>query len=371
MFSEALFYLFIACTVIQLIYWWGVFFRLARYEETSESPINEEKKVSIVICAHNEEENLRKNLPHILNQNYRSFELVVVNHNSSDQSGKVLAEYQGKFPYLRIVDFDNMNQSLAGKKKALERGIAEAKNNVLLLTDADCKPTTENWLKEMQNKFRGDKKIVLGFSPYRKKKGLLNLFIRYETIYTAIQYFSFALAKMPYMGVGRNLAYHKDLFAKANGFKNHEHITSGDDDLFVNQVATSENVEISLKEETFVLSEPKETWGSFFRQKARHLTTGTAYKGKHQFFLALLSATHFGHYLLGGLLLFSQCSTWNAVILLYMVRISSVTVLHYFLLKKFREMSMLKWIPILDALLVIYYIIFAPYLFTGNRKTWT
>ena len=371
MIIKLLFYLFIVCTVVQLIYWWGVFFTLARYKETAENPKKKAEEVSIIICARNEEANLKKNLPLILNQNYRSFEVVVVNHNSTDQSTNVLGEYQGKFPYLRIVDFHNVNQFLAGKKKALEQGILTAKNKVLLLTDADCEPSSENWLSQMQNKLEGDKEIVLGFSPYRKKKGLLNLFIRYETIYAAIQYFSFALAKMPYMGVGRNLAYHKNLFAKANGFKSHEHITSGDDDLFINQVANSNNVAINLNEESFVLTEPKKTWRSFFRQKARHLTTGTAYKGKHQFFLALLSATHFGHYLLGGLLLFNSSSAWNAVILFYLVRITSVFVLQYFLLKKFKEIAMLKWIPFLDAIFVIYYLVFAPYLFIGNRKTWT
>jgi hypothetical protein len=65
----------------------------------------------------------------------------------------------------------------------------------------------------------------------------LNRFIRFETVYSAVQYLSFALNGSPYMGVGRNLIYHKSLFAEANGFKSHEKIASGDDDLFINQVA--------------------------------------------------------------------------------------------------------------------------------------
>jgi len=222
----------------------------------------------------------------------------------------------------------------------------------------------------MQGSMQGDKQIVLGFSPYIRYPGCLNLFIRYETIYTAVQYFSFALAKMPYMGVGRNLAYHKRLFELAGGFKKHEHIASGDDDLFINQVSTPQNVNINIDPDTFVFSEPKRSWKAYFGQKARHMTTGREYQTKHKILLGLLSTSHFGHYLFGGLVLMAQGSA-NVVIILYISRMLSLIILYGKILKKLRDPSMLIWIPILDAAFVLFYLVFAPFLMTGKRNQWT
>ncbi len=370
---------FIICTIVQLCFWWGLFSKLAFYktpENTGVSSDNqqskEEKPVSIVICARNEAQNLAKFLPRILSQNYRLYEVIVVNDNSSDTSQDILIQHTINCPYLRIIHIHNKYEydSQAGKKKVLAEGIRSARHNVLLLTDADCEVASENWLRKMQGSMQGEKQIVLGYSPYIRYPGCLNLFIRYETIYTAVQYFSFALAKMPYMGVGRNLAYHKDLFELAGGFSKHEHIASGDDDLFINQVSTQKNVNINIDPESFVFSEPKRSWKSYFRQKARHMTTGREYKLKHKVLLGLLSTTHFGHYLLGGLLLTAQLNA-NVVITLYLIRMISLIILYGKILKKLRDPSMLIWIPILDATFVLFYVVFAPFLMTRKRNQWT
>ena len=247
MFGNILIIGFIACTVIQLAFWWGLFSKLAYYKNSTESGQSaaksgdiEQKPVSIIICARNEAENLAKFLPRILSQNYRLYEVIVVNDNSDDTTGEVLIQHTINCPYLRIINIHNKYEfdSQVGKKKVLAEGIDAARHNVLLLTDADCEVASENWLRKMQGSLQGDKQIVLGYSPYFRYPGCLNLFIRFETVYTAVQYFSFALAKMPYMGVGRNLAYQKHLYELAGGFKQHEHIASGDDDLFINQVST-------------------------------------------------------------------------------------------------------------------------------------
>jgi len=175
---------------------------------------------------------------------------------------------------------------------------------------------------------------------------------------------------MPYMGVGRNLAYHKSLYELAGGFKKHEHIASGDDDLFINQVSTQQNVIINIDPDTFVFSEPKRNWKAYFRQKARHMTTGREYKAKHKILLGLLSSSHFGHYLLGGLILMTQTNAL-VVIILYSIRMSSLIILYGKILKKLRDPSMLIWIPILDAAFVLFYVVFAPFLMTRKRNQWT
>ena len=370
---------FSACTLVQLVYWWGLFSKLAFYKNPSEeaqNPVNTgdtvQKPVSIIICARNEADNLAKFLPRILSQNYRLYEVIVVNDNSNDTTEQVLIQHTINCPYLRIINIHNKyeSDSQVGKKKVLAEGIDAARHNVLLLTDADCEVASKDWLRKMQGSLQGDKQIVLGYSPYIRYPGCLNLFIRFEAVYTAVQYFSFALAKMPYMGVGRNLAYHKHLFELAGGFKKHEHIASGDDDLFINQVSTQKNVTINIDSDSFTYSEPKRSWKAYFRQKARHMTTGREYQTKHIILLGLLSATHFGHYFLGGLVLLTQYSV-NVVIILYLIRMISLIILYGKILKKLRDPSMLIWIPILDAAFIIYYVVFAPFLMTGKRNQWT
>lgn len=324
--------------------------------------------ISIIICARNEAENLKKNLPRILNQNYRSFEVIVVNDQSEDETENILLNFNIKYPILRVCKVMHKPLDQPGKKYALARGIEVAKNDILLLTDADCFPHSEDWLREMQQIIREPVAIGLGYSPYLKHPGWLNRFIRFETVYTATQYFSFALAGYPYMGVGRNLIYKKSLFRQSDGFRRHRHIASGDDDLFVSAVATRENTGIVIKQSAFTYSEPASDWSAYYRQKARHYTTGKYYHPLHQMLLSLLALSHFLHYF-GGIVLILKISTMF-VGLLYIARLSVIIIVYRSVLKKFHEEDLLPWIPVLDVSLVIYYMLFAHTLFTGNTHKW-
>ena len=168
---------------------------------------------------------------------------------------------------------------------------------MLLLTDADCVPATEHWLYKMQDAFSNGVEVVLGYGAYKKTKGFLNKVIRFETFHTALQYFGYALAGKPYMGVGRNLAYRRDVFLRNKGFSSINHIPSGDDDLFINQVANKKNTTVVLDPDAFTLSLPKETWKEWMQQKRRHYSTGKFYKASHKFLLGLytFSFTQFFH----------------------------------------------------------------------------
>lgn len=354
---------FIAATVIQLIYWGIIFARLTFHKELINNDI--EQEVSIVICAKNEAENLKKNLPHILNQNYRSFEVIVVNDNSTDETEKILLEFQKIYPILRHI---SRKSNTIGKKIALADGIQTTKNKVLLLTDADCRPNSLEWLQLMQSKIEDKITIILGYAPYYRYPGFLNKFIRYETFYTATQYLSFALWKQPYMGVGRNLIYLKSLYYKVGGFKSHEHIASGDDDLFINAISHLDNTTIVLDKRTFVYSEPKRDWKSYFRQKSRHLSTASSYKLKHQVLLGLLSGSHFMHYLLGTFTLiqgYQSLVVWG-----FLIRMSIILLVSRSILRKLDEKGLLMWIPVLDVMMFLYYIIFSSTLFRKTKNRW-
>jgi glycosyltransferase involved in cell wall biosynthesis len=356
--------------MVQLAYLLLVFSRLAYYRlpATNMDANSDHPPVSVIICARNEAENLHKNLPSVLAQEYPHFEVIVVDDNSSDKSWEILLDIKNKYPILQLIRLKE--QTLPGKKVALSRGIEAARFERLLLTDADCRPLSKHWLKIMTQALQGNKEISLGFSPYNLHTGFLNIFIRFESIYTAIQYFSFALMKLPYMGVGRNLAYVKTLFRKHQGFTSHVHIASGDDDLFINQAANGQNTAIIIHPDAFVVSEPKRSWRSYYYQKSRHLTTGSRYRFTHQILLGALAGSHVMHYL--GVLILLPTTYAPAVILMFLVRMGVVLSMYARILKLLRDPSLLRWIPLLDAAFTCYYLFFSPVLLltTGNLKKW-
>ncbi len=233
--------------------------------------------VSIVICARDEASNLQKNLPAVLNQDYYDFEVVVVNDCSEDHTATVLEEFEKQYTNLKVTTIKKDARFAHGKKLALTIGIKAASHEWLLLTDADCKPGSSGWVSRMQKNFTQNTDVVLGYGGFTNTHTLLNTYTRYETLFIAMQYFGFALAGIPYMGVGRNLAYRKSLFFKHKGFASHRKLASGDDDLFVNEVATKSNTRVEFSVESHTRSEAKRTLPDWVRQKKRHLTTGFHY----------------------------------------------------------------------------------------------
>lgn len=270
-------------------YFYIRFYRKAYFKKSSiyDKAENKTEAVSIIICARNEAVNLEKNLPAILEQDYPDFEVIVVNDRSEDDTELVLKNLTKKYPRLRISEVRNNPVFTHGKKLALTLGIKAASHEWLLLTDADCIPAGKDWLRLMQKNFTKDKDIVLGYGGYKKEKGLLNHIIRFETAFTAMQYFGMAAAGKPYMGVGRNLAYRRSLFFTNKGFASHSNLYSGDDDLFVNETANAKNTALELNPESFTMSDAEKTFKAWYIQKKRHLTTGPRYSASTKFRLLL------------------------------------------------------------------------------------
>lgn len=274
--------------LVQMFYYGYIFSRMAFVKpDVSENKIS--FPVSVIICARNEAPNLKKLLPGILEQDYPDFEVLVVDDFSSDDTGKVLKAFQDEYSHLRVFTLSQHLNFFKGKKFPLSLGIKSAKYDHLLLTDADCYPKSNRWISEMMKHYDDNRKteMVLGYGAYEKRKGLLNALIRYETLKTALQYFSYAMAGKPYMGTGRNLSYTKQLFFRVGGFVSHYNIPSGDDDLFVNKAAEKTNVALAFNKDSHTLSQPKSTFADWFKQKSRHFTTGKYYKKSHKTWLGL------------------------------------------------------------------------------------
>lgn len=363
-----IFCLFASMAFIQILYYLLIFNKVAAYEPRPRQQ-SQTHPVSVIICSRDEDENLARNLPGILAQKYpTTHEVLVVNDNSLDDTKYVLAELQKTYRQLQVIGLEQESKMITGKKFPLSIGIKEAKHEVILLTDADCTPTSEHWIAKMQEAFTPGIEVVLGYGAYQKFPGVLNKLIRWETFHTALHYFGYALSGMPYMGVGRNLSYKKDLFFRNKGFSSINHIASGDDDLFINKVATKDNTAVMIDPEAFTVSQPKKKWKDWKRQKMRHYTTGRYYKPAHKFLLGLYSFSLFTHYplFLAALFLFD----WRWSLIPLVVRWCVQGVILRKAMKKLGEEDLWKWFPLLDLWMCIYYCIFMPALWKQPRKTW-
>lgn len=234
---------------------------------------------SVIICARNEGENLEKFLPKVLEQTYGTYEVIVVNDASEDNTQDVLERFQLQYPHLRTTFIPHDARVRSRKKLALTLAVKSAKYEYLVLTDADCCPATENWLSGIMSGFHNEEtEIVLGYGAYYEHPALLNRLIAYDTLFNGLQYLGMAYARHPYMGVGRNLAYRKSTFVRNHGFEGLQNERAGDDDLFVNKVANRCNTTIAVMPESLTWSVPKSTFGEWIQQKRRHLSVAPKYK---------------------------------------------------------------------------------------------
>lgn len=340
------------CFLAQLYFSLFVHLKLALVKIDS-IPEMASQPISVIVCARNEAENLQKYLPTILDQDYPDFEVIVVNDRSWDGTDELLERMAKQYERLKIVTVAEGEKFIAGKKFAVTMGIKAAKYDWLVFTDADCEPASAQWLRGMQQPEANEMDIVLGYSPYFKKRSLLNSLIRFETFFTAVNYLSFALKGMPYMGVGRNMAYKKSLFFKNKGFAAHMHIPSGDDDLFVNAHAHAGNTAIVIHRDAQVWSAPKTSFFAYLRQKKRHQGAGKFYKAKHRFILSFQVIVQFLFYALTIAALFFLSLQYLALgILAFSILVRSF--IYPRLLKRLSYSELKWWFPILDLILFVF-----------------
>ncbi len=290
-YSWAVLSILLLAFAVQLYYYLRYFAGVSRHRRREMKGKLEHSEqqppVSVIICARDEEENLRKFLPFILEQNYPDYEVIVVNDGSTDGTEDYLAFMTKQNGRLRTTFVPEGAQNISTKKLGLTLGIKAAKNDLLLFTDADCMPEGEHWMASIVRNFDEDTEFVLGYGGYLKRKGLLNKMIKYDTLFVAMQYLGMAAAGKPYMGVGRNLAYRKETFFRMKGFASNLHLKSGDDDLLVNRGANRANTRIEVQAEGTTWSEPKTTFRSWLAQKERHLSVSHAYNKKSKLRLGL------------------------------------------------------------------------------------
>jgi len=352
--------------LIILIYYLYFFTKLYLHKDITS---NFTYPISIIICAKNEFQNLKRNLPLILSQNYFEFEVIVVNDHSTDESCFYLEEMTQNNKNLVVVNLNDSVTDTLGKKFALTLGIKTAKYEHLLLTDADCIPNSKNWAKKMSSNFVNSE-IIIGYGPYKKTKGFLNKFIRFDTFQVALQYLSYALSGFPYMGVGRNLAYKKSLFFENKGFASHLHIPSGDDDLFIQEIVSKRNVSIEISDSSHTTSEVLENWQEWIYQKRRHLSASSMYKNRFKILLSIYPLAQFIFFICILLLIILKIDFLFAGFLIG-IKLSVSYILNYRIMKRLNVYDLYWLHPIYEIVHLFIQIFFVFRNINEKPKQWS
>jgi len=376
-FTHILFLLFCLSVFLQCGYALYFFIRIFFMPGTNKTFARAATKpVSIIICAKNESHNLLQNLPAILAQRYMNdtgkllYEVIVVDDASTDNTDDVLINFQNTYEHLQVVTVSRYDtHDVTGKKYALKRGVEAAKYDLLLFTDADCHPATDNWVAEMTTPVDSGKRIVAGYGKYEYRPGLLNKFIRWETLHTFLQYSTYAIAGKPYMAVGRNLLCAKDVWHNAEKAEIWNILPSGDDDLLMQTQATGQNTAIVSKPAAFTFSDTKRTWAEWIKQKQRHMSTGKYYRPDIKALLSVYASSHAAMWLLFFILL----ALVNIRLLVYILLLRSFLywLIWAYTAVKLREKKLVLLFPLFDLGWMIYNFAFSPYIIWKNKRQWT
>ena len=356
-------FIFLFFLTIKLCFALYYYLRLAFYRVPLHRNQNKVQKegLSVIVCYYNEIDNVIPSLYALNNQSLKNVELILVDDMSTDSTYERL---KAKSPNNSVIVKNDTKHN--GKKLALTKGISKATNDWLLMTDADCVPPND-WAHTMAS-YADHHKIILGYAPLHQSETLIGKFARYETYYTALQYLSFALGGRPYMGVGRNLMYHRSIYDNADGFTSHTDIASGDDDLLINYASNPQNTAICIDAASFVYSPGKETFRSFIKQKTRHVSSSHRYRWIDKALLGLSSIAQIGLYISALILLFSQSSLWLLSLLAYWM---IMIIIQYPICKKLHSMDLWLLFPVYDIAMALYYIIMIPFTFIKKQNTWS
>lgn len=365
---EVVFIIFIGAACIQAIYWLLFAGFIIRHKQPDLEGASL-PGISIIVCAYNELENLKKLLPALYSQNHPDFEIVVVNDRSTDGTYEYLLEQSEQNKKLKLVHIERTPAHVNAKKYALTLGIKVAKHEQLVFTDADCQPATGEWASNVAGSFNAQNQFVLGYSQFKAEQGFVNSFSRFETQMTGMLCHSFALAGNPYMGVGRNLGYTKSMFLQNNGFGQFQQVVGGDDDLFVNQYASKANTEVCLGLDALVWSYSKNTVRDYFKQKLRHISVSRYYKSKDKLLLGMYSASHLLFWIAFVILAASMYFP-EIVFGVLIIRMVLNSLIINSISKKFGERIVTWTVPMMDFIYSVYLLIMGFAALSTKKVRW-
>ena len=343
-----LFYVFAVVALVQLIYYLGIFGKFAFAKPQTVTP--KRIPISVIVCAKNEAEKIKKLVPLLAEQDYPDFEVVLIDDASSDETLDIFEEFEKQYANVKLVKVENNEAFWGNKKYALTLGIKASKKEYLLFIDADCYPASKDWILQMSSQFTMSKTIVLGYGGYEKKNSLLNKIIRFDNMLTATQYFAWAKAGMPFSGEGRNLAYKKEEFFKVNGYIDHMNIRAGEDALFLNQAANKKNTTICFSPDSFTYCEPKKSLNAWLTQKRRQVYLNRFFSSFHKLQQRLYFLSQLAFIVLATVLLALQFN-WMLVVPVIALRYLVSWITLGYSAAKLKEKDTMYWYPLIEIFL--------------------
>ncbi|WP_019038193.1 glycosyltransferase [Psychroflexus tropicus] len=342
--------LFIVSTVAILFQQFRIYYPLRKQFNKAANNQVDINPVSVIICARNEAKSIASNLKLILNQEYPSFEVIVVDDCSEDNTVLEVQRLQKLYSNLKLVQLTSKPSN--SKRNALKNGVLASKNETILLTDADCRPVSKYWIQGMTAEISESSNCVLGYSPYTEYPTFLNSVIQFETLQTASLYMSQAVQGNAYMSVGRNVLYSKSLFLISENFENEKHLTSGDDDLLIQNIKDKKQITVSLAAETFIESQPKTNFTAWWKQKLRHYSSADYYSLSNKLFLGVFHGCQGLFWLSFTVLMFSEYMPLSLIIVSSTLLLKSVLMKYLFRIFKISNRYLWLW-PILEICLML------------------
>jgi glycosyltransferase involved in cell wall biosynthesis len=361
MILTVIFYLFVACAVLQITYLISFSTFLTKPKRTRKN--HAQNPVSVIVLVKNQAEDLQKLVPIILEQEYATFEIILINNASSDETIEIIEAFSEKHTTIKVVNVENNETFWASKKYALTLGIKASKYDNLLFTNPDCIPVSKDWISEMSENFTSKKAIILGYNKYKKENSLINIFIRFDNLMSAIKCFGFAKMGLPTTAFEGNLAYDKATFFQVKGFINHIKINLGVADLFLKDAANKTNTTFCLSENSFTQTDAPKSFSKWFSTKKEATSIKKKYKFKYRFLLNIFVLTKLVFYILATVLF-----------TIYPYKITLAILLFYFFInylviglsaKKLKEPQIIFFLPFLEIALLLFQIS----IFIANLKS--
>lgn len=369
--------------VILSIQWYidkAYYLRLVRYRRKNTENIDTEAvtlpPVSVIVYASDNADSLRHNIPRLFEQDYPEFEVVVVDDASIDDTREVLHWLAGQYPQLYSTYVPSDARALSRKKLALTLGLKAVKNEYVVVLDAHCVPDSLVWLRNMMRRFTSGVDVVLGYSHFSHPMTFSGRYMAYDRLLFSMRYLACAVRRRPYMGEGTNLAYRKSLFFEHKGFVKTLNFRYGDDDLFVNEVATRDNTRVEIDNDSFMSVTGDDTALMWRLQKLRYRFTASHLRGRRQPLFAVEQAGVYLFYALLAAMAVLQPMhpvVWLSIVILWLWR-TIVQVMTYRLLSKAFAEPRLCWRVLLYEWarpIVNGYFWWLSYRRRDENKTWT
>lgn len=231
---------------VQMYYYLVVYGGLPRFRNNRgiRSDIPSPPVSVVVVVRENSYYFIENYLPLLLSQQYDEFEVVVVDCSYSEEIGTLLRETSLSVPNLHVTAIKQQLHYEHSTKLALTVGIKACRHEHIVFTTADSYPASDRWLSLMAKGFIcGD--IVIGYCGIEPAGGLANRLMRCSRLIRSVRYLSAATRGRAYRGVAQNIGYTKTLYFESRGYT-HLNMNIGDDDLFIQKIATADNVSVVM-----------------------------------------------------------------------------------------------------------------------------